>query len=278
MDDVETSKLRGFLALQADAPADGALVRWQRRVELPLWRGVEARVRALADALVVCSDLDRTRIGGTRTHVVPNTYPVVPQDLSAPRQGATVLVVGTYHYPPNVDAAVHAARRVLPRLREVVPDAELRLVGRGGGELLTDVAGLPGVEVVGDVEDVAPHLRDARVVLVPVRYGGGTRIKVLEAFAHGVPVVTTSLGCEGLGVEAGVHALVADDADGLAAACARVLRDEALAARLSVAARRLHAEHFRPELATQAVAEVLRAVLPGPAPVQDARSAAPPAV
>ncbi|NYD24438.1 glycosyltransferase involved in cell wall biosynthesis [Kineococcus aurantiacus] len=260
MDDVETAKLRSFLALPADSPTTRRAVRWQRRVERPLWAAVEERVRRIADTVVVCSDLDRTRVAGPRTEVVPNSYPppAQPRPARPLPERPVLLVVGTYHYPPNVDAAVHAATRVLPLVRELVPGTRLRLVGRGGVDLLADLNGLPGVEVVGDVEDIDAELAGADVALVPVRYGGGTRVKVLEAFAHGVPVVSTRLGSEGLDALDGVHLLHGNTPGEMAEACRRVLQEEGLGTRLAEAAQRLHEQRYRPEVARAAVQRVAR--------------------
>ena len=110
-----------------------------------------------------------------------------------------------------------------PALRELVPDAEIRLVG----EHLPDLDSLddrPRVTVTGRVPDIATELARADVVVVPVRYGSGTRLKILEAFAQRVPVASTSLGAEGLGAEDGVQLLLGDTGPDLAEACARLLR------------------------------------------------------
>jgi glycosyltransferase involved in cell wall biosynthesis len=101
------------------------------------------------------------------------------------------------------------------------------------------------VSLLGFVPDVTAELHASAAVVVPLRSGGGTRIKVLEAFAHRVPVVSTTVGCEGLGVEDRVHALLADDPDGFARACVRVLTDRPLARSLAGAAFDLYEERFR---------------------------------
>lgn len=264
MDDVETAKLRGFLALPPHVGASSAKRR-QRRLELPLWAGLERRVLRTADLVVVCSELDRTRLARKNVRVVPNGYHLpADEDRPAARNGPpTVLLVGTFSYPPNADAAAYAAREVLPRLRERVPDARLRLVGRGSAALPADLAGLPGVELVGEVESTTPELRSAGVAIVPVRYGGGTRIKILEAFAHGVPVVSTALGCEGLDAEDGLHLIVRDGAQALADACADLLEDPERALRLGAAGRRLLEQGLTSQHVARAVQDVVAEVLPG---------------
>jgi glycosyltransferase involved in cell wall biosynthesis len=170
-------------------------------------------------------------------------------------------MVGTYWYPPNVDAAVHMATRVMPHLRALSPACTLRLVGRGGAEFLGSLRGLPGVEVVGDVTDVAPELLAAAVAVAPVRFGGGTRVKILEAFALGVPLVSTPLGCEGLDAKDGVHLLVADEPQEFAAACARLIANPEEARRLGENGRRLYESSYTPPRAMKAVADIALGML-----------------
>lgn len=263
MDDVEVPKLRAFLRLPRDQPGTRGLVRLQRRVELPLWNRAVRRVRRRADVVVVCSELDRTRLGGRgRVAVVHNGYPDPHRSVSRPApQPPTVLVVGTYYYPPNVDAAVFAVTEVLPRLRELIPDVRLRLVGRGSAELLAHLATEPGVDVVGSVPDTFPELDRSQVCLTPIRYGGGTRIKILEAFAHRLPVVSTALGCEGLDAVAGEHLLVADTASELAQACARVIGDSALAERLAASGHALYASRYRDDSVREEIQHLITHLL-----------------
>jgi glycosyltransferase involved in cell wall biosynthesis len=142
-----------------------------------------------------------------------------------------------------------------------VPEARLRLVGRGAHEHLGRLVAEPGVDVVGAVPDVGPELSGAGVAIAPIRYGGGTRLKILEAFAYGVPVVCTRLACEGLDVTDGVHLCVADDPDTLAAACAQLLAEPDRAAALVTSARRLYEHEYRPELAAAAVRRIVLDVL-----------------
>jgi glycosyltransferase involved in cell wall biosynthesis len=116
------------------------------------------------------------------------------------------------------------------------------------------LASLPGVEVIGEAPDVSPWYRDAHMAIVPVRAGGGTRIKVLEAFAHMRPVVTTTVGIEGIAAEPDRHVLVGDDAETLAAACLRLMRDPALAERLASDAFALFSRDYSSESLARIVA------------------------
>lgn len=116
---------------------------------------------------------------------------------------------------PNVDGALFFVNEVLPRIHAVRPDVTLYLVGASPPHELTRCAG-PRVVVTGEVPDVRPFMGRAAVFVVPLRMGGGTRLKVLEALSMQKPLVSTSLGCEGIDVRDGTHLLVADDAAGFA--------------------------------------------------------------
>ena len=260
-DDVETDKWRAYL----DAGGGDPVERLQRRVELPLWRRIQSDVAGWADAVAVCSDLDARRFGAGQTVVVPNTYPepADPAPAPAPRApgAARMVMIANWGTDQNVDAARHAARDLLPRVRELLPDARLRLVGRRA-ERIAEVARAAGVDVVGAVPEVSAELAAADVVVVPMRFGGGTRLKILEAFAHRVPVVSTRLGCEGLHAEDGVHLLVRDDPAEFAAAVRDVVTDAALRDRLVGNGHDLYERDFRPQAAVDAVRALVERLVP----------------
>ena len=266
VDDVESVKIRTFLAARELAVTAAVHDRLQRRVELPLWLRVERRVRLRAAVAVVCSELDRerfaTRGGSARTVVVPNTYPD-PGRLERHGGGPepVLAMLGTYTNEPVADAAVLAARQVLPLVRQQLPATRLRLSGKGGEGVLAPLAGLPGVDLVGPVDSPAAELARADVVLAPIPWGGGTKLKVIEALALGVPVVTTPHGTEGLDAVDGTHLLVGRDPRELAGACVALLRGPARAAGLSRAGRELYEASYRPESALRAVSGVVDTVL-----------------
>src|SRR5262249_53125592 len=159
-----------------------------------------------------------------------------PPPAPPPAPAPDPLFVGHFGHPPNGDAVGFLVYDVLPRLGRPVG---VRVVGRG------PVPPLPAeIDVAGAVPDVRPHLAAARVVVAPVRFGTGMRGKVLEALAMGRPVVTTSVGAEGLGAVSGRDVLVADGADGFAGAVRRVLDDPGLGVRLGAAGRALVAARF----------------------------------
>ena len=214
-------------------------------VDARRWDGVYDAAFAAADAVVVCSEDDRRRLHHRRMAVVPNGYELAGRATSdrSPRPGVAVFV-GLMSYEPNRDAAVWVAREVWPKVRAGRPDAVLRLVGRNA-DAVAELADCPGVEVVGEVDDVADELRAAALAVVPIRFGGGTRLKVVEAMANRVPMVSTTLGCEGIDVRNGEHLLIADRSADFAAACERLFADAALADRLAAAAAARFEERYR---------------------------------
>jgi len=170
-----------------------------------------------------------------------------------------VLFQGTLRYPPNAEGARFLVREVAPRLRALVPRVRIRLVGTTAPGL-SGLDDPPSVTLVGQVPDMSVELAVADLVVVPLRFGSGTRLKVLEAFAQKVPVVSTTLGAEGLGVGDGVHLLLADTPDGLAGACARLLGDEGLRGRLADAAHELFLRRYADDVVAERVASVARRV------------------
>lgn len=204
------------------------------RGEVRAWARLQLRVARDVRAVVVCSEQDRARLGAGNTVVVPNgvDLPAAPVGRATVGAPPTLCLHGSLTYGPNVDAARVLVRDVLPRVREAEPDVEVRLVG-GTDERVARLGSLPGVVVTGAVPDITDELARVDVVTVPLRQGAGTRIKVLEALAHRLPVVATSIAVEGLDVVHGEHLLVADEPDAFASACRDLLHDEALRARLA---------------------------------------------
>jgi glycosyltransferase involved in cell wall biosynthesis len=160
--------------------------------------------------------------------------------------GNRIVFVGLMNYRPNVDAVVTFARKVWPKLRKQFPQCSLTLVGADPVDEVLALREEAGVEVTGTVPDVRPYYQDALVSIVPLRTGGGTRLKILEAMAAGVPVVSTPLGAEGLMVEHGRNILLVDpdDSNEWLQALTLVADDGRRRQQLTAAARDLVREHY----------------------------------
>ncbi len=171
--------------------------------------------------------------------VVTNTV-ALPSVRPRRQRHAHILFVGNLSYLPNVDGIRRFATDVLPRIATQCSErVALRIAGSTPAPDVAALARLPGVELVADPADMAECYAWADLAVVPLTAGGGTRIKLIEAFAHGVPVVATSIGAEGIAVTHDVHLLIADPPAAFADACAKVLADAVLATRLAEAARAL---------------------------------------
>lgn len=231
----------------AREPGGSALARLAKGEDSRRWRAVERRLLLTAQAVAVCSALDADRLRSVdplgRLVVVPNGAGGGPPERTAGPRQPVLLFVGSLDYPPNSQAALWCAHEVLPLVRQRVPDAVLRVVGREGAASVA-LRALPGVEAVGRVDDVQAELARAAVAVAPLLQGGGTRIKVLEAFGAGLPTVSTTIGAEGIAARHGVHLVLADAAEDFAASCVRLLTDQTEALRIGAAARALHAQGF----------------------------------
>jgi len=201
----------------------------------------ERRAMRQSAAVLATSDEDIRLFAslGGRAVLVPNgvdcsAYADLPTGRAAGM--ANILYVGAMSWSPNASAVVFLAREVMPKVRAVIPHARLRIVGRGATEEVKALARCPGVDVLGEVAAVQPHLNESALLAVPLEAGGGTRLKILEAFAAGLPVVSTAVGCEGLRVTHGEHLLTAER-PAFADAVIQALSDATSGARLAANAR-----------------------------------------
>jgi glycosyltransferase involved in cell wall biosynthesis len=220
---------------------------WRRsylRRESKLLARMEHRAAQFADRLLTVSGDEKLYfegLGAREVRVVPNgvdceAFHALPTGRAS--QTPLILYLGNMSWGPNISAGVFLAREVLPVLRDRVPDVRLRIVGRSPVPEVRGLACLAGVEVVGDAPDIKPHLRETRVLAVPLDSGGGTRLKILEAFAAGLPVVSTRIGCEGIDVVHGEHLFIAER-DQFVEGLRSVLEDRILPHRLAARAREL---------------------------------------
>ncbi len=224
-----------------------SFVQWQKLA------AYERRVCRAADRVVAVSEADREAlqrlVPGLQVAVVPNGVdldflrPGAVPPLAGLRQPALVFT-GKMDYRPNVDAVLWFVEAVLPLIQAEAPDVHFYVVGQKPHPRLASLADHPAVTVTGRVPDVRPYIAGAAVYVVPLRIGGGTRLKVLEAMAMGQAVVSTRLGCDGFPFQDGREVVFADEAAGFAASVIRLLRDRQAAAQLGQRARAYVAAHF----------------------------------
>lgn len=198
-------------------------------------REIELALIRACDTAIVISDPElehvRAEVPDADVRVIPNANDVA-RDVppAAGRDG--LLFVGGFQHTPNLDAAIVLVRDIMPRVWRELPECRLTIVGPHAPPEVEALAS-ERVTVAGWVEDMTPLLDGCRAMVAPLRYGAGMKGKVTQSLAAGLPVVTTSIGAEGLSIEPGEHMLVADAAEEIAAAVVRVCRDDELWQRLS---------------------------------------------
>jgi glycosyltransferase involved in cell wall biosynthesis len=217
----------------------------KNRVNAHDWKAFQRSVASEVDHVVLCSDDDVRRSHIPNAVSVPNTYGRPTRSLGRREVGSppTILFQGSLHYGPNIDGVDWLVDEVAPRLWAQIPDVQIRLVGTTSPTVEARERP-PAVIVAGRVRDMEPELAWADIAVVPLRIGSGTRLKILESFAHRIPVVATTIGADGLDVEDGVHLLLADSPEDFANACRRLIEDRALARRLIDAAEHLFLERY----------------------------------
>jgi glycosyltransferase involved in cell wall biosynthesis len=242
-------------------------------VQARRWQRLQRDIAAEVDRVVVCSALDQRYLDVPNAAVVPNGYPVpavVPRPSDGDGRPPSMLFVGPLTYEPNRLAVQWIAERVLPLVRREVPDFAFDVVGNDLGSAAIGMTA-PGVRRHGYVEDVGPYYAGATVAVTPLHSGGGTRLKVIEALARRVPLVSTSFAFEGLGLAAERDLLVADDPESFAAACVAVARQPGLRSRLTDAGYRRFQHHLTAEASSHAVQRLANDVI-----VAAAEAGAPP--
>lgn len=227
-----------------------SLIQWKKLSRY------EARVCRLADRVVAVSEADKQAlqrlVPGLEVTVIPNgvdTEFYSDQFLMTKSQlvidHCSLVFTGKMDFRPNVDAVVWFCQEVLPLIRTQMPDVHFYIVGRSPHPRVLRLAEDPAVTVTGRVDDVRPYIAGASVYVVPLRIGGGTRLKVLEAMAMGKPIVSTSLGCEGFeGLVSGRELLLANTPEAFARQVIELLDDASQRERLGQAARRFVEERY----------------------------------
>jgi glycosyltransferase involved in cell wall biosynthesis len=224
----------------------------------------EGRVSQRVDHCIAVSETDRQTLrqdyGLTNVSTIDTGVDVTYfANYSATRRPHRMVFTGSMDWMPNEDAILWFARDVLPMIRRRVPEVSLAVVGRRPGSKVIQLSrSAPEIAVTGRVEDVRPYLAEAAVFVVPLRIGGGTRIKIYEAMASGIPVVSTTVGAEGLRVEPGRHILLADTPEAFADAVLWLLFNPSAAAQMATAAKALVTENNDWKIVSRQFAEICR--------------------
>ncbi len=221
----------------------------QEKIELSRAKLIERDLLCQADQVWMCSDVDDKLLQElygkvSHTRVVPNGIDVaqyecvrfgkctLPEGLEEKQRN--LLYLGIFSYSPNAVAAELLIDQIYPRLRQLYPDCRLLLVGRNPTQRMKETAERDsGIIVTGEVADVRPYLAAASVMAVPLRHGGGTRLKILEAFAVGCPVVSTAKGAEGLKVKDGEHLLIRDEIEAIVEGVCQLWSEPSLGQKLT---------------------------------------------
>lgn len=225
---------------------------WRRALLEIEWRKLRAREAeacARADLTIAVSEDDRTRLAelapGSRTAAIPTGVDTSYfRPVEHAERPAHLVFSGSMDWHPNEDAVVYFVDAILPRLRASMPDISFTVVGRHPGEHLRAIADRAGITLTGTVDDVRPWIAQGAVYVVPLRAGGGTRLKIFEALSMGKAVVSTTVGAEGLTIESGRHYVAADHPAAFADAILSLLREPTRRRQLGEAGRRLVQEHY----------------------------------
>jgi polysaccharide biosynthesis protein PslH len=254
---------------------------WRRHFEVarnPLWKvlswrewkrmeAAERRYLQQADHVLAVSENDQDAFA---RFLDPRKLTVIPTGAdteffkpSTEKEASNSLVfTGSMDWLPNEDGIVYFVNEILPLILRRAPDAKLSVVGRKPSSRLQELASRnPNIQLTGRVEDVRPYLASGAVFIVPLRIGGGTRLKIFEAMAMAKAVVSTSIGAEGLPVKNGEHLLVADDPASFAESTLRLLGDAPQRAQIGQAARRLIEENYSWAMVAKGFGQVLENVV-----------------
>ncbi len=245
---VEAEIWRRHAEMKATVPA-----RWLYQLQHKRMLRFEEETLQRFDGILAVSDVDRdtfarlfptiakkpmwvVRTGVDTEYFVPN--------LENPSNPSNLVFTGSMDWLPNEDAMLYFCHEILPLIREQAPGVTVSIVGRAPTPAVRALADANRIQVTGRVDDVRPYMAKAAVYVVPLRIGGGTRLKIFEAMAAGKAVVSTTVGAEGLPVVDGEHALIADEPRAFANAVLSLLRDVPRRRQIEAAARALVVEHY----------------------------------
>ena len=233
------------------ADTDGSpAARLYTRIEWPKLRRYELEVCRSCDMVLTVSEEDKNTLQDMDAAI--NNIRCVPigvdidyfNPVERNADSRNLLSVGTMYWPPNVDSMLYFSREIFPIIKKQVPGCTLTIAGQRPVAAIQSLSADPSISVTGYVDDVRETARDCGAFVVPLRSGSGVRVKILNAMAMGLPIVSTSIGVEGIAVKDGVHALIADSPRDFSEASIKVLQDRDLAQQLGDNGRKLVCEKY----------------------------------
>jgi glycosyltransferase involved in cell wall biosynthesis len=215
-------------------------------LRLPILKLWERRAIRSSHTTFICSDYDKQYLskayGCNNVAVIPNAIEI--PELQEITGKPVLLFLGRMSYPPNTVAANYLIKKIWPVIYSAVPNARLLIAGAKPEHIESFADNPPGVEFLGFIDDLDKLYKEVAVVCCPILSGGGTRIKILEAAAFGKPIVSTTLGAEGIDLRDGDEILLRDDPDSFAEACIRLLKERNFAVKIGQTARSSVARHY----------------------------------
>jgi O-antigen biosynthesis protein len=223
-------------------------------------KAIEVTAARTSDITIAISNEEKSAIldlvPGAVVEILPTVFTTpttVPPGIDD-RRG--LFFVGGFWHQPNGDGVTWFVEKIWAQIRSQIPECRFRIAGSNPGDEVLALATVPGIEVIGFVPDLTPLFDSARVFIAPLRYGAGVKSKIGQSLLHGLPVVTTSIGAEGMNLVDGEHALIADDPEIFAGQVVRLLRDDGLWAHLQTQGRALAQSTFSAESIREKIAEL----------------------
>lgn len=247
MDDYESESAKRNLSLQQLSL--GKVLSFFYKLDIKKLENFEKYIANKIGSIYLCSEVDKNKFlkrnPSTKIQIIPNVYripsKIIPKNKSADKK--SILFIGSLNYKPNTDAIDYFINSIwTPYLK--TKGYKFIIAGRLPHESLIKTCLKNEITLISNPPDIEPLYKDTDLLVVPIRTGGGTRIKILEAFGYGRPVVSTSIGAEGIDVCNGKQLMLADDPRSFSEACIKVLNDEELANRLIRSGRKLVEESY----------------------------------
>jgi len=240
---------------------------WKLRLQVKLWemQGIERRIFRKSASILVASDRDARIVPAKSreySYVVPNGVDTKYWQRQSDALGhCTLIFTGAMHFPPNSDAALYLINEILPGVRRIIPDVQLLIVGHSPGEELIEVGKQPGVTITGFVDDMRPYLEQATVFISPLRFGSGIQNKLLEAMAMALPIITSSIGGDGVSVNGTEPPFsIVDDTETFVRCTVDLLRQYDANPTPAYRAREFVETHFSWDRSAQLLNEIIEAV------------------